>query len=222
MRSIFTQTAVELATLAVLGLAAARPAQAVTTLDQSFDIGEAAGFIHDGGGGYGQTFTAPADNVLDDFTFYENSFNGQIGFTFSVASWNGISPGPALFTSAPVEDPVLSAPGGTPFLFGTGGLALTPGQSYLAYLSGVSATNVFAQVGSELSYDGHAVPAKGTDDVGGDTAAEGSFGVWTADPTTDTRFVAHFSSAVPEPSPAALFALGLLPLALRRTRRRSA
>ncbi len=57
-----------------------------------------------------------------------------------------------------------------------------------------------------MSYIGGPAPHEGVNYTGGETVSDES-GVWTADPNTDARFVAHFAPAVPEASPLLLFGL---------------
>jgi hypothetical protein len=90
---------------------------------------------------YGQTFVAPANSVLQDFTFYLNG-NATLQVQAQVYAWNGpltavagASPqgatGPALFTSTPIT---IGPTGGTfvPVTVNTGGTQLTTGSPYIA------------------------------------------------------------------------------------------
>ncbi|NEX92493.1 autotransporter-associated beta strand repeat-containing protein [Caulobacter sp. 17J65-9] len=83
---------------------------------------------------YGQTFTPGAtEATLDSFTFYLSDFAGAYDLKGYVATWDGTKAGSLLFTSS-----ATTTSGGTafaPLSFATGGLALTPGQQYVAFLS---------------------------------------------------------------------------------------
>ncbi len=88
---------------------------------------------------YGQTFVAPADSTLQNFTFYLNGpatlqVQAQV-FAWSGSLTSGSPPqgavGSPLFTSAPF---MITPTGGTfvPYTVNTGGIALTPGSPYVA------------------------------------------------------------------------------------------
>lgn len=84
---------------------------------------------------YGETFTAPGvDNVLQDFTFYMAGPDtaGDILLRAYVATWTGTHAGSLLYTSSPVD---YANTGNAALTFNTGGLSLTPGGSYVMFLS---------------------------------------------------------------------------------------
>jgi hypothetical protein len=91
---------------------------------------------------YGQTFTVGSDNILNDFTFFLNDFDGQsdvVNFAAYVAEWDGSkATGPILYESIPQS--TTNAPGFEQFTFNTGGIGLTSGKQYVAFLS---ASNFF-------------------------------------------------------------------------------
>ncbi|MBW4675069.1 MAG: PEP-CTERM sorting domain-containing protein [Desmonostoc geniculatum HA4340-LM1] len=159
---------------------------------------------------YGQTFTVGSDNVLNDFTFFLNDFDGQpdvVDFAAYVAEWDGFkATGPILYQSAPQS--TTNAPGFEQFTFDTGGISLTSGKQYVAFLSasnffdgttglaGLGATGlqsvysggdfVFYNNGSDFSL----LTQNTWDDIG-----SGSYG--------DSAFKVSFSQAtasVPEPT----------------------
>jgi hypothetical protein len=123
--------------LAALFIAAgATPAMAQTNWDNTssfisyaepFGVGDTAT--------YGQTFVAGSDNVLDDFSLYLVLGNGvPVSFKAYVYAWNGTGvSGPALYASdlrtfTSSDDP-------QEFAFSTGGINLTSGHQYVAFLT---------------------------------------------------------------------------------------
>lgn len=91
---------------------------------------------------YGQTFTVGSDNVLNDFTFWLNDYNGQpdvVDFAAYVTEWDGFkATGSILYQSGPQS--TTKARGFEQFTFNTGGIGLTSGKQYVAFLS---ASNFF-------------------------------------------------------------------------------
>ncbi len=85
---------------------------------------------------YGETFSAPTngDVKLQDFGFYMgNPFvNGDILLRAYIATWTGTNAGTLLFTSANLD---FANTGDDHLTFSTSGLTLTPGASYVAFLS---------------------------------------------------------------------------------------
>jgi hypothetical protein len=85
---------------------------------------------------YGETFTAPTngDVNLQDFGFYIGNpdFPGNILLRGYIATWTGTRADTLLYTSADVDYPNT---GNDHLTFSTGGLALTPGATYVAFLS---------------------------------------------------------------------------------------
>ena len=87
----------------------------------------------------GQTFTTPADNQLDDFTFYiiRSPFSGNDPFNFVaiVMQWNGTNvTGPVLFESG-LQTFTATDLKFYPITINTGGLTLTAGQQYVAFFT---------------------------------------------------------------------------------------
>jgi hypothetical protein len=85
---------------------------------------------------YGETFTAPTngDVNLQDFGFYMGSPDvpGNILLRAYIATWTGTNAGTLLFTSANFD---FANTGDAHLTFSTSGLTLTPGASYVAFLS---------------------------------------------------------------------------------------
>ena len=178
----------------------------------------------------GQTFTVPADNVLNSFTFYTYQTSPTLQFKAYVMAWDGTSPnflatGSPLYASNLVTG--LSYPGIQTLVFvPAGGLTLTPGQQSVAFLST-----------SDTGYTG---PGSGSAMLGvnllaGDTypggelvlsSSGGDSSLWTAANWSplgafDTAFGLSFSSPisiVPEPLSVigVLGGLGALGAYLRR------
>src|SRR5690349_17514075 len=85
---------------------------------------------------YGETFTAPTngDSNLQDFGFYMGSpdASGNILLRAYIATWTGTQAGTLLYRS---EDYDFANTGSDHLTFTTGGLTLTPGATYVAFLS---------------------------------------------------------------------------------------
>jgi hypothetical protein len=85
---------------------------------------------------YGETFTAPSngDVNLQDFGFYMGSpeVPGNILLRAYIATWTGTNAGTLLYTSADFD---FANTGNDHITFSTGGLTLTPGATYVAFLS---------------------------------------------------------------------------------------
>ncbi|MFN6563542.1 MAG: PEP-CTERM sorting domain-containing protein [Nostoc sp. ChiSLP01] len=198
---------------AIIALGVAGNAQAQTVIDTT-PSWNGTDFISPFGeentATYGQTFTVGSDNVLNDFTFFLNDFDGQsdvVDFAAYVAEWDGFkATGPILYQSAPQS--TTNAPGFEQFTFNTGGISLTSGKQYVAFLSasnffdGTPGQATLGATGFQDVYSGgdfvyynngsdFSLLTQNTwDDVGG-----GFFG--------DSAFKASFSQAttsVPEPT----------------------
>jgi hypothetical protein len=87
---------------------------------------------------YGQTFTATSGLglQLDSFSFYlSNVASSNTLFSAHVAAWDGLkATGPILYSSGNSNIPV-GRTGFTPFTFNTGGINLTDGTQYVAFLT---------------------------------------------------------------------------------------
>jgi len=85
---------------------------------------------------YGETFIAPSngDNYLQSFSFYMAGpySSGDIVLSAYIATWTGTGAGTLLWTSAPVDYPNT---GNAELAFNTGGLQLTAGANYIAFIS---------------------------------------------------------------------------------------
>lgn len=190
---------------------------------------------------YGQTFIAPAsDNVMQSFSFFLRDLGGGADLQFQgyVAAWDptvGFSrlTGPLLFESAVRSGPTTTSTF-TRYDFDVGGLTLTPGVSYVAFLSASGLFDAFP-VEEALSSWG-LVPTNGGDHyIGGGFVFNNSgndFGLlsssaWSGFGTSDLAFEMVFENAVdptviPEPSTVLLMGtgMGILLLGLARSRRR--
>ncbi len=146
---------------------------------------------------YGQTFVAPsATPILTSFKLYFTNLIGTVTFRFYVMAWSGTNAtGPILFQS-PVTT-LAATSGFQPITFNTSQLSLTPGRSYVAFVStstvqdggtktsglGITATDVYP--GGYFVYF-----ANGTDFSQLTTSA------WSAFTGLDLAFVATFSGGV--------------------------
>lgn len=154
---------------------------------------------------YGQTFTVGADTVLDNFSFWLNDDVNpdRVDFRAYVMAWHASNhaTGPVLWSSS------TTTTGGTSsyeqFTFNTGGLTLTQGLKYVAFLnasldfdsiygtSRMAARYTSAYSGGNFVYLNH----------GSNFSALTSPG-WTSEASYDAVFLANFSApspVVPEP-----------------------
>ena len=165
---------------------------------------------------FGQTFTAPADNLLTRFTFFLSPA-GSLVFRAYVFGWDptgGRATGGALFTSAPIIGPIGSGFIPVTALLGNG-LNLIPGSMYVMFFSS-SGQGTIGEIALQSNWDSPAA----------DQYAGGAFvylnngentGAWTSQTWStnrqgtgsDIRFQASFVAA-PEPSTFAFVATGLL------------
>lgn len=229
-----------LAALVALGLAA-HPAQAQTTVST---VSQGTGANYESPWGvtdtstYGQTFTAPSDNVLNDVSFYLGTRyggSGPINYQAYVYAWDGSkATGPALFTSA-VESYTPTGVGNASNLVytSTGNTILTAGQKYVAFLTTAGLQTGQLQSSSFWAMTDSASGAySGGDFVffnSGNNFNALTTHAWDDTGTGwDTKFAMDFSpaaTAAPEPSSVAAFAftgLGALGLMLRARKRRMA
>lgn len=170
----------------------------------------------------GQTFIAQ-NAFLTSFSFFLSADANtvaadQLPFTAYIAAWDGTSAvGPLLFTG-----PLWLGPSGVGqrYQASSNGIALTPGASYIAFLSvsGLGAP-LDAMAAIELSDSnaagGELVFAMNGDDLSALTQG----GAW-ASAGVQAQFEARFSATtVPEPATFVLFAAGLAIVGIAARRR---
>lgn len=215
--------------LVVLSVLCAAPTQAQTTIDTGptdrpgvtllYGVVPTVGQIW-----AGQTFTVPAvDYLLSTFSFTSFTSSPSPGFSIApvgyLAAWSGSSlSGPILFSATYASSQAGALQGTTDYLWNVGGLGLTPGAQYAAFVSATTA------------YPG-GVPFAAADYAGGDWiqgVSDGGVPTSWVSPgwvdwleSEDLVFRAEFASvSVPEPGTGLLMLTGLLGLGFVARRRR--
>ena len=211
--------------IAVLSISTA---QAQTTIDTTSSANSSSGsgplvYVE------GQTFTAPTDSVLNDFTFLLQSAYPSYPFQTSpfrfeiapfIQTGFGRTPleifgttGPSIFTSGPYSNLPYGQPGVPNFTsvtFNVGGLALTPGAQYAAiiniqpYATDTTILPFIQAVAADPPSDAY---SGGFLFIGSNKNSIESVGGAN---NFDTAFIAHFSPSPAVPETSTTVSLGLL------------
>jgi hypothetical protein len=224
--------AVAISTFGMVALTESKAAHAVTinTLP-NWDGGSAVGSWGVGATStYGQTFTVTGpENVLQSFSFQMGSTTSPIPYKAYVAQWfgngQGAVVGPLLYSSA-VQSYSKPTPGYQETVINTGGVQLTTGNKYVAFLS----TSGFwaGQPGSATTFGYSSDQYAGGEFVfynTGDAFAPLVSSNWQTWINGDTAFKANLSggaSAVPVPPAAVATGVGAVIGALKARKRQQA
>ncbi len=163
---------------------------------------------------YGETFTAPTngDDTLTSVTFYMGDpfAAGDIIMSAYLATWTGTNAGSLVGSTFPFD---YGNTGPSAITIGGGGLTLTPGASYVFFLSisesyGLSSGQTYIVPGSATIPGGNFVYSNN----GGDFNALFTNAWDTTGLKPDWAIDAEFTngSSVPEPSSLLLLGTGLL------------
>ena len=185
---------------------------------------------------YGQTFTVPAtDNVLQSFSFFLRDFSSASELVFQgyVAAWDPatmVLTGPLLFQSSLRSGPTTTT--FTRYDFDVGGVPLTTGGTYVAFLSvsgffnNIPVTDALSAWGNMQTsnmnpYPGGAFVVSNSGDSFSDLSTF-AWGVQTSDLAFEV-VLGETPTVIPEPSTVLLMGtgMGLLLLGVARRKRRT-
>lgn len=213
---------------ACLTVGSAKVGYALTVVDTT-PAWDGSSYVHPFGqpdtATYGQTFTVPVngDNALNSFSFFlKQTSSSAIKFAGYVTAWDGNkATGPILYQSgsqSTTQQDVFQA-----FNFATGGLNLTAGNQYVAFLNASnfadSGSGFMGQPQSEDVYSGGGFVFLNN----GSDFSRITVDNWTKDflgAGGDVAFKASFASPVAIPTPALL--PGLIGLGMGVLRKRKA
>ncbi len=179
---------------------------------------------------YGQTFTVGTETTLYNFSFFLDGENdpGVVDFAGYVMEWNGSeskATGSILYQSGPLSTNANDV-GFEEFQFDTGGINLTQGKQYVAFLSAsdfFDGTAGTSKVGARLTdvYDGGGFfYSNNENDFSLLTTNSWDFGGENVVGFSDLAFKASFSPSVePVPEPVTIlgtFVAGALGIAFKR------
>ena len=166
---------------------------------------------------FGQTFTAPADFNLTDFSFsLAHQTGGASLFRYYVMAWSGTN----VTGSVLYESSTRTAVGTTDATYtaNVGSLLLTPGDQYIAFLSTSEVFDMTPDQGQMAFVSGNPYAGGGLvlNNNGSDFSSLATPDNWfNFGDGADAVFVAHFTG-VPEPASLGLVGVGGLMLMKRR------
>jgi hypothetical protein len=164
---------------------------------------------------YGQTFTAPSANVLNDWTFYlKNDGSTAQNFEFFLMAWDGSKATGSILYQSGLKTVATSQNTYTPFSVAPD-VTLTSGQKYVMFIneSGLNG-GVDGQIG--MGGNSNVSPLGGSFLFlnNGDTFGNVSTDPWDLYSVPETAYTADFSDSLPASVPDAANSMFLMSLAL--------